>query len=50
VALRLDIVRKTLGKHEIATVQTTAIDHEAGVIRLTTVLAHSCSMPARERQ
>ncbi len=36
----LDIVRKTLGKHEIATVQTTAID-EAGLIRLTTVLAHS---------
>src|ERR1700681_510125 len=35
----LDIVRKALGKHEIATVQTTAID-EAGLIRLTTVLAH----------
>jgi hypothetical protein len=37
----LDIVRKTLGKHEIATVQTTAIDQDAGLIRLTTVLAHS---------
>jgi ERF superfamily len=37
----LDIVRKTLGKHEIATVQTTEIDKEAGLIRLTTVLAHS---------
>jgi hypothetical protein len=36
----LDIVRKALGKYEIATVQTTAID-EAGLIRLTTVLAHS---------
>ena len=36
----LEIVRKALGKHEIATVQTTAID-EAGLIRLTTVLAHS---------
>jgi hypothetical protein len=36
----LDIVRKALGKHEIATVQTTAID-ETGLIRLTTVLAHS---------
>jgi hypothetical protein len=36
----LDIVRKALGKHEIATVQTTAIN-EAGLIRLTTVLAHS---------
>src|SRR6202045_1534509 len=37
----LDIVRKALGKHEIATVQTTSIDQEAGLIRLTTVLAHS---------
>src|SRR3954467_3760285 len=37
----LEIVRKALGKHEIATVQTTAIDNEAGLIRLTTVLAHS---------
>ena len=27
----LDIVRKTLGRHEIATVQTTAIDNEAGL-------------------
>jgi ERF superfamily protein len=37
----LDLVRKALGKHEIATVQTTSIDQEAGLIRLTTVLAHS---------
>ena len=37
----LDIVRKTLGQHEIATVQTTAIDHTAGIVNLTTVLAHS---------
>ena len=37
----LEIVRKVLGKHEIATLQTTAIDNEAGLIRLTTVLAHS---------
>jgi hypothetical protein len=37
----LDIVRKALGRHEIATVQTTAIDNEAGLIRLTTVLAHA---------
>ena len=36
----LDIVRKTLGQHEIATVQTTAIDQTAGIV-LTTVLAHS---------
>src|SRR6202161_1767545 len=37
----LDIVRKALGGREIATVQTTAIDKEAGLIRLTTMLAHS---------
>ena len=37
----LDIVRKTLGTHEIATVQTTAIDQTAGIVNLTTVLAHS---------
>ena len=37
----LDIVRKTLGQHEIATVQTTAIDQAAGIINLTTVLAHA---------
>jgi hypothetical protein len=37
----LDIVRKALGGHEIATVQTTAIDKDAGLIRLTTTLAHS---------
>src|SRR3984885_10985456 len=40
LASGLDIVRKALGKHEIATVQTTAID-EGGLIRLTTVLAHA---------
>src|ERR1700691_3318498 len=37
----LDIVRKSLGGHESATVQTTAIDREAGLVRLTAVLAHS---------
>jgi hypothetical protein len=37
----LDLVRKALGKHGIATVQTTSIDQEDGLIRLTTVLAHS---------
>ena len=37
----LEIVRKTLGQHEIATVQTTAIDQTAGIVSLTTVLAHS---------
>src|SRR5580704_161512 len=37
----LEIVRKTLSQHEIATVQTTAIDPAAGIVSLTTVLAHS---------
>jgi len=37
----LDIVRKALGGHEIATVQATAIDKDAGLIRLTTTLAHA---------
>ena len=37
----LDIVRKALGQHEIATVQTTAIDQTAGTVNLTTVLAHA---------
>ncbi len=37
----LDIVRKCLGQHEIATVQSTAIDRDAGLIRLTTTLVHA---------
>jgi hypothetical protein len=37
----LDIVRKSLGRHEIATIQATDIDTEAGLLRLTTLLAHS---------
>src|SRR5246500_3428158 len=37
----LDIVRKTLGQHEIATLQTTAIDQSAGMVNLTTTLAHA---------
>jgi ERF superfamily len=37
----LDLVRKCLGANEIATVQTTSIDAERGLIRLTTTLAHS---------
>src|SRR5580700_914925 len=40
LASGLDIVRKALGRHEVATVQTTAID-DAGLIRLTTLLAHA---------
>ena len=37
----LDIVRKTLSQHEIATVQTSSIDESARIVRLSTVLAHS---------
>ena len=37
----LDLVRKSLGGHEIATVQTTSFDEAAGLIRLTTTLAHA---------
>src|SRR5499425_2197045 len=37
----LDIVRKTLGQHEIATVQTTAVDQAGGLVNLTTMLAHA---------
>jgi hypothetical protein len=37
----LDIVRKTLSQHEIATVQTTSIDEATGMVRLNTVLAHA---------
>ena len=37
----LDIVRKTLSQHEIATVQTTSIYEAAGIVRLSTVLAHA---------
>ena len=41
LASGLDVVRKCLGQHEIATIQTTAIDKDAGLVQLTTVLAHS---------
>ena len=37
----LEIIRKTLSQHEIATVQTTSIDETAGFVRLSTVLAHA---------
>lgn len=37
----LDIVRKTLGRHEVAIMQTTAIDQVTGTVNLTTVLAHA---------
>ena len=41
VGLASHIIRKTLGQHEIATVQSTSVDQTAGLIRLKTVLAHS---------
>jgi ERF superfamily len=37
----LDIVRKTLGQHEIAVVQTITVDQTSGIVNLTTVLAHA---------
>src|ERR1700739_3813591 len=37
----LDLVRKCLGQHEIATVQATAIDQDTGLIKLTTTLVHA---------
>jgi hypothetical protein len=37
----LDIVRKTLGKHEIAIFQTTAIDQPTRSVALTTMLTHA---------
>jgi hypothetical protein len=41
LASGLDIVRKSLGQHEIATIQTTRVDPATGQIRLTTLLAHA---------
>src|SRR5215210_8380866 len=36
----LEIVRKTLGKHELAVMQTTSVDEEHATVVLTTILAH----------
>src|SRR5271167_108832 len=41
LASGLDVVRKSLSKQEIATVQTTSIDPASGQIHLTTLLAHA---------
>lgn len=41
LASGLEIVRKCLTKHEIATVQATSIDAETGLIKLTTTLLHN---------
>jgi hypothetical protein len=40
LASGLEIVRKCLSRHEIATVQATAIDRDSGLIRLITTLVH----------
>jgi hypothetical protein len=37
----LEIVRKTLSEHEIAVMQTTAVDQASRMLTLTTLLAHS---------
>ncbi len=37
----LELARKALGQHEIALVQTTAIDEASRTVRLNSVLAHS---------
>jgi hypothetical protein len=41
LASGLDIVRKCLGQHEIATIQATDIDRDSGLIKLTTTLVHA---------
>ena len=41
LSIGLAIVRKTLGKYEIAAVQATAVNQAAGIVNLTTTLAHS---------
>ncbi len=41
LASGLEIVRKCLTKHEIATVQATSIEPETGLIKLTTTLLHT---------
>jgi ERF superfamily len=41
LASGLEIVRKCLSKHEIATVQATAIEPQSGLIKLTTTLLHA---------
>jgi hypothetical protein len=37
----LEIVRKSLGRHELAILQTTHVERESGLVLLTTTLAHS---------
>jgi ERF superfamily len=37
----LEIIRKTLSEHELAVIQTTAVDQSSRMLTLTTLLAHS---------
>jgi hypothetical protein len=37
----LEIFCKTLGQHQIAAIQITAVDQAAGLVNLTTMLAHA---------
>jgi hypothetical protein len=37
----LEIIRKTLSEHELAVIQTTAVDQASRMLTLTTLLAHS---------
>jgi hypothetical protein len=48
LAAGLDIARKCLGEHEIATVQATTIDRDTGLIRLTTTLLHASGNGSRQ--
>lgn len=41
LSVGLELVRKALGEHEIAVVQTTMVDEATRMVRLNTVLAHS---------
>lgn len=41
LASGLEIVRQTLGSHEIAIIQTTDIDRTGGAVNLTTILMHT---------
>ena len=43
----LDIVRKVLGQHEIATLQTTIIDQDIQTVSLTTVQALAAAISVR---
>jgi hypothetical protein len=40
VSAGLEIVRKTLCKHELSVIQTTHVDRDSALVLLTTTLAH----------